>query len=165
MNTDENRESKFPMELILWRHAEAQDAGPKGDFARELTKRGRKQAQKMAEWLRPRLEGDWRVIASPAARAIQTVSPLGRDFETQPALDTSATAEEVLHEAGWPKGGRVIVVGHQPTLGEVAAFLMSGVGGDIGIRKGAVWWFATRERGATTETVLKAVLNPELLEA
>ncbi|HEX7466215.1 MAG TPA: histidine phosphatase family protein, partial [Usitatibacter sp.] len=39
------------MELILWRHAEAEDAGGGGDLARSLTKRGRKQAAKMAEWL------------------------------------------------------------------------------------------------------------------
>ena len=78
------------MELILWRHAEAEDPGPKGDFARELTKKGRKQAERMAEWLRPRLEGKWRVIASPAARAIQTVTPLG--------LDDLAQAEQTIHE-------------------------------------------------------------------
>ena len=47
------------MELILWRHADAEDPGPKGDFARELTKKGRKQAERMAAWLRPRLEGEW----------------------------------------------------------------------------------------------------------
>ena len=51
------------MELILWRHAEAEDANAQGDFARALTKRGRKQAERIAGWLRPRLEGDWKVLA------------------------------------------------------------------------------------------------------
>ena len=37
------------MNLLLWRHAEAQDGDP--DLARELTARGRKQAEKMAHWL------------------------------------------------------------------------------------------------------------------
>jgi phosphohistidine phosphatase len=152
------------MELILWRHAEAEDANPKGDAARELTKRGRRQAQAMAAWLRPRLEGEWRVIASPAARAVQTVAALGREFEVLPALDTSANAASVLRAAGWPGAGRVIVVGHQPTLGEVAAILMDGGEGGLAVRKGAVWWFATRERDGATQAVLRAVLNPELLE-
>ena len=57
------------MDLILWRHADAEDVGSQGDAARNLTKKGRKQAERIAEWLRPRLEGDWRILCSPAARA------------------------------------------------------------------------------------------------
>ena len=34
---------------------------------------------------------------------------------------------------------------------------------DVSIRKGAIWWFATRERRGERETILKAVLNPDLL--
>ena len=152
------------MELILWRHADAEDPGPKGDAARELTKKGRKQAERMAAWLRPRLEGEWLVLSSPAARAVQTVTPLGLDYEIRAGLDTSSSAADMLREAGWPDGERVIVVGHQPTLGEVAAHLMGGGEGDIAVRKGAIYWFATRERDGRTETVLKAMMSPEMLE-
>lgn len=151
------------MELILWRHADAEDPGPKGDFVRELTKKGRKQAERMADWLRPRLEGEWTVLSSPAARAVQTVTPLGMDYEVRPGLDTSSSADDMLGEAGWPDGDRVIVVGHQPTLGEVAALLMGGGAGDIAVRKGAIYWFATRDRDGRTETVLKAMMSPEML--
>lgn len=147
------------MELILWRHADAEDPGPRGDFARELTRKGRRQAEAMAEWLRPRLEGDWRVLSSPAARAIQTVAPLGRDYEVRPRLDPSSRAEDYLREAGWPDAANTIVVGHQPTLGEVAARLL-GEAGDIAVKKGAIWWFATRERDGLRETVLKVVIDP-----
>jgi phosphohistidine phosphatase len=152
------------MELILWRHADAEDAGSRGDLARELTKKGRQQAAAMAEWLRPRLEGDWRVICSPAARAIQTVTPLGRDYEARPRLDPSASAEDYLREAAWPRGANTIVVAHQPTLGEVAARLL-GEAGDIAVKKGAIWWFATRERDGAARTVLKLVIDPEMLSA
>ena len=152
------------MELILWRHAEAEDPGPRGDFARELTKKGRKQAQAMADWLRPRLSPEWRVLASPAARAIQTVTPLGMTYEVRPRLDPSRGARDLLAEAGWPEGGNVVIVGHQPTLGEVAAHLMGGQG-DIAVRKGAIWWFATRERDGRMETVLRTVLDPDALQA
>lgn len=151
------------MELILWRHADAEDPGPKGDFVRELTKKGRKQAERMADWLRPRLEGEWTVLSSPAARAVQTVTPLGMDYEVRSGLDTSSSADDMLGEAGWPDGDRVIVVGHQPTLGEVAALLMGGGAGDIAVRKGAIYWFATRDRDGRTETVLKAMMSPEML--
>jgi phosphohistidine phosphatase len=148
------------MELILWRHAEAEDPGPGGDFARELTKKGRKQAERMAAWLEPRLEGDWLLLSSPAARAMQTAAALGRDIDARPALDPSARAEAILREAGWPGGDRVIVVGHQPTLGEVASILLGGPRGDVFVRKGAIWWFATRGG----ETMLKAVLGPDLAD-
>src|SRR5687767_8814 len=102
------------MELILWRHAEAEDPGPKGDLARSLTKRGRKQAERMAGWLRPRLEGEWRIVASPAARAVQTVTPLGLDYEVRPAIDPSRSASDLLREIGWPQAGKVLAVGHNP---------------------------------------------------
>ena len=152
------------MQLILWRHAEAEDPGPGGDLARELTRKGRRQAEAMAAWLRPRLEGDWRVLASPAARAVQTATPLGRDYEVRPRLDPAGRAEDYLREAGWPDGPDTILVGHQPTLGEVAAMLM-GRRGDIAVKKGAIWWFVARERGGGRETVLKAVIDPGMLSA
>jgi len=152
------------MELILWRHADAEDMGLKGDAARELTKKGRRQAERMAEWLRPRLEGRWLVLSSPAARAVQTVTPLDMDYEVRTGVGTSASARDVLREAGWPGGDRVIVVGHQPTLGEVAAHLLGGTHGDLAVKKGAIWWFATRERAGGVETVLRLVMNPDMLD-
>lgn len=151
------------MDLILWRHAEAEDANPKGDLARTLTKRGRKQAQKMADWLKPRLEGHWRVLASPAERTRQTVEPLGMKFEVSDALAPGASPRELLREAGWPSAAtNVLVVGHQPTLGEVAAQLLRSDAGDVAMRKGAAWWFSTRERDGKVEVVLKAVVDPEM---
>jgi phosphohistidine phosphatase len=152
------------MELILWRHADAEDAGAQGDLSRRLTKKGRKQAERMARWLAPRMLGDWRVICSPAQRALETVEPLGREFEVRDAVSTSSDAAGVLREAGWPGGERVLVVGHQPTLGEVAALLLGGQAGEVSVRKGAILWFATRSREGDGETLLKAVLDPETLE-
>ena len=153
------------MQLILWRHADAEDPGLAGDLARNLTKKGRKQAERMAGWLRPRLEGEWRVLCSPAKRAVQTVEPLGHSFDTVAALAPERGARALLREAGWPKAGNVIVVGHNPTLGEAAAMLMGGPESEVAFRKGAIWWFATREREGRVETLLKAVMEPEMLEA
>ena len=153
------------MELILWRHADAEDPGPAGDAPRRLTKKGRKQAERMAEWLRARVGPEWRIVVSPAKRALETAKPLERDFEVSESVGTNATAATLLEETGWPDADRpVMVVGHQPTLGEVAAQLLDTRDTDTAIRKGAVWWFESRERGGGRETVLKAVMNPELLE-
>ena len=152
------------MEMILWRHADAEDVGPQGDLSRRLTRKGRKQAERMARWLGPRLEGEWRVVVSPAQRALETVEPLAHDFEVCESVSTSARAPDVLREAGWPDADRVIVVGHQPTLGEVAAHLLGAGSEEFSVRKGAILWFATRTREGREETVLKLVLDPETLE-
>ena len=153
------------MDLILWRHADAEDGAGKDDGARELTKRGRKQAERMAEWLRPKLEGDWRIVVSPAKRALQTVKPLDLPFETKDSVGTSVGPESVLREVGWPAASQpAVVVGHQPTLGEVAARLLNGDEEGLAIRKGAIWWFASRMREGREETILKVVMNPEMLD-
>jgi phosphohistidine phosphatase len=153
------------MELILWRHAEAEEPGGKDDMARELTKRGRKQADRMAEWLKPRIDPGWRIVASPATRTLQTVKPLDLPYEVSESVGLSATARGMLAEADWPLGEQsVLVVGHQPTLGEVASVLLLGEEGVAAVRKGSVWWFVARERGGKVEATLKAVLTPELLE-
>ena len=148
------------MDLILWRHAEAEDANGKPDLERNLTKHGRKQAEAMAEWLKPRLPDKCRILVSPAKRALQTVEALGVKFETDKRVATDASPTGILDAAGWPEaGGAVLVVGHQPTLGEVAAELLE-AGGGIAIPKGAIWWFAAK--GPHAEVKLVAVMRPDL---
>ena len=150
------------MDLILWRHAEAEEPGGKEDAERELTKRGRKQAERMARWLRPLVDERSRILVSPAKRTLQTVKPLERDFEESQAVGLDATPSSILDAAGWPDAqGPVLVVGHQPTLGQVAARLIGGTDGDTSIRKGAIWWFTSRDRDGRYETVLKAVRDPD----
>jgi phosphohistidine phosphatase len=156
------RESRRLMDLVLWRHAEAEDGSP--DAERRLTKRGRRQAKKMAEWLDARLPDKAKLVVSPAARARETADALGRKYAANSAVDVDASVDDVLAAAGWPhRGGTVVVVGHQPTLGEVAARLLSGAETEWSVRKGAVWWFSARDRGGDVEIVLTAVLPPELL--
>ena len=150
------------MELILWRHAEAEDGMP--DSARELTGKGLKQARAMAEWLKPRLPESTRIIASPTRRTQQTASALGNDFETVKEIGAGASAKAILAAAGWSAAkGTVVVVGHQPTLGEVAALLLSGELAGWNIKKGAVWWFSRKEKAGVEETVLRAVISPDML--
>src|SRR5436190_9420883 len=128
------------MQLILWRHAEAEDGLGKADTDRELTKKGRKQADRMAAWLRDHIDKDWRILVSPAKRTLQTAEPLGFAFDEEAAVGLAATVKTVLGAADWPGGDEdVVVVGHQPTLGEVAAKIL-GTTEEVAIKKGAVWW-------------------------
>lgn len=150
------------MELILWRHAEAEDTSP--DLARKLTARGRRQASRMADWLNPRLPHDIRILVSPAARAVETAQALGRDYDEEPLLAPRADAAGVLSAVDWPDGPYpVLIVGHQPTLGQVAMQLLSGRPGDAAIRKGGIWWFQSRERDGRTQVVLRSVAAPDWL--
>jgi phosphohistidine phosphatase len=145
------------MDLILWRHAEAEDGTP--DAARKLTKHGREQAKRVAAWLKPRLPKRCEVIVSPATRAQETASALGRRFKADAAVGTNADAAGLIAAVGWPdRQGAILVVGHQPTLGRVAASLLSGAEADWHMAKGAVWWL----RHVDGETRLFAVVHPKL---
>ena len=148
--------------MILWRHAEAADGAP--DHARKLTAKGVKQAEKIAAFLHQHLPDGTRILVSPAARTQQTAAALTNRFTLAPAIAPGASAQAVLQAAHWPDaGGTVLVVGHQPTLGEVAAQLLGCNDYALNIRKGALWWFSQREREGSAEVTLRLVIAPDFL--
>jgi phosphohistidine phosphatase SixA len=204
------------MDLILWRHADAEAGFP--DLARQLTEKGRKQAEKMAAYLSTHLPSDTRILSSPAIRTQQTVSALTKNFTIVPAIAPDASVHAVLQAVRWPDGRgtkakssrahlpllnpdetfshstralknnaqvagylppagegeneslhefcdtghyTVLVVGHQPTLGAVAAQLLGSQQTSLRIKKGSLWWFSCSEH--SSETTLRLVLTPELL--
>lgn len=150
------------MELILWRHAEAENSQP--DMQRALTAKGLEQAEKMAAWLKPRLPADTRILVSPATRAQQTASALGLQFTTLDTLAPGTGVQSLLQETGWPKaGGAVLIVGHQPTLGMTAAFAMTNRTSYWSVKKAAIWWISRRTRGEEQQTLLRTVITPEQL--
>jgi phosphohistidine phosphatase len=150
------------MDLILWRHAEAEEGGP--DLARALTGKGRKQAAHVAEWLLQRLPAKFTLLASPAKRAQQTAEALEVKIKTVERLAPGAAVDDILVAAGWPDHkGAVVVVGHQPDLGNAVAQLLSGAAGDWSLKKGALCWIASRERDDQKQIVLRAAISPDLL--
>lgn len=153
------------MDLILWRHAEAIDLELVGDdMLRSLTPRGEKQAARMAEWLDRQLPSGAKVWASPALRTEQTARALGRKFKTSPALAPLSTVDQLLELTQWPQAkGCVLVVGHQPVLGQAIARLLGLSDSDCAVKKGSVWWLRHRERESATQTVLVTVQSPEVL--
>src|SRR5690349_15395885 len=141
------------MDLILWRHAQAQDlsGGPlvvhdaQLDLARPLTAKGDRQAERMAKWLNHRITDTTRVLVSPAVRTQETARALGRSFKTVDALGPDACVDDLLRAARWPASkDPVMLVGHQPTLGLLAARLMTGQDLPWAPRKGSVWWLRGR---------------------
>ena len=154
------------MELLLWRHAEAEDGFP--DATRRLTPRGKAQAQRMAAWILAHAPKPLRIVASPATRCQQTATALGLPFETDQRLSTSGNAADLLAAAGWPDASpqsAVLIVGHQPTLGQAAARLLSGQDDNWSVKKGALWWLCSRLREKQMVTSLRVSLTPDFAAA
>jgi len=153
------------MDLVLWRHAEAQEwTQGCDDMVRPLTSRGEKQAARMASWLDRQLPGNARIFVSPALRAEQTARTLSRKFKVRPELSPDGTVAQLLELVQWPDAkGVVLVVGHQPTLGQTIAQLIGLSVTECSVKKGAVWWLRSRQREALAQTVVVTVQSPELL--
>ena len=157
------------MDLILWRHAEAEDwpggdAEGGSDLDRSLTSRGEKQAARMAGWLDRQLPEGARILVSPARRCEQTVLALGRKYKIRTELAPDATPAQLLELVQWPQSrSPVLVVGHQPTLGQTIAQLLGLQESDCPVKKGSLWWLRSRERDGHTQTVVVTVQSPEVL--
>ena len=150
------------MDLILWRHAEAEPGMP--DSARKLTPKGERQAKLMAAWLTQVLPADIVILVSPALRCTQTADALGRKYQISNALALDGDPENILTTIGWPKAAQpVLIVGHQPTLGEIAALCISGTAADWQIKKGAAWWLAHPDEDMQQRATLIAAMAPALL--
>ena len=148
------------MDLILWRHADAEEGAD--DAARRLTPKGLKQAARMAAWLDERAPKNAHMLVSPAVRAQQTAEALARDSKTSEQINTGAQAAELLKAAGWPGAyGTVIVVGHQPTLGAAAALALTGKAAPWRMKKGGIWWMSNDDDG---KAFVRAVMTPDLLK-
>jgi phosphohistidine phosphatase len=157
------------MDLILWRHAEAED-WPEGDpqarsdMDRSLTARGEKQAARMAVWLDRQLPEGARIVVSPARRCEQTALALGRKYRLRPEIAPGASAAQLLELVQWPSAKLpVLVIGHQPTLGQTIAQLLGLQESDCPVKKGALWWLRNRDREGQIRTVVVTVQSPEVL--
>jgi phosphohistidine phosphatase len=151
------------MDLLLWRHAEAEDGAD--DLKRRLTQRGEKQARAMAKWIREHQPKDLRIVVSPAVRTQQTAEALKLPFETLRKIGPEACVSELVAASGWPSAsGAVLIVGHQPSLGRMASLLLAGSESEWTIKKGALWWLSNRVRRGETQTVLRAVIPAEFVE-
>jgi phosphohistidine phosphatase len=153
------------MDLILWRHAEAHEASVgEDDMSRSLTPRGERQALRMAQWLDRQLPDGTRIICSPAKRTEQTAMALGRKYKLSASLSPQSSAEMLLATSQWPQSkNAVLIIGHQPILGEAIAQLLGFQRHECAVKKGAVWWLRSRSRLEANQTVLVTVQTPEML--
>lgn len=150
------------MDLLLWRHADAVTGMP--DAERKLSEKGRRQAEKVGNWLSRHAPTELTLLVSPLERARQTAEAFSKRYTLVAALANAASPQELLEAAGWPNAaGAVMLVGHQPTLGEIAAQLL-GSHGALNIRKGALWWFRTKPQARGSVIELRTVVDPAELD-
>lgn len=129
------------MDLILWRHADAEDGEP--DLNRCLSKKGKRQAKHVAQWLREHLEAEHcRVWASQAVRSQETAAYFSGNFMVFPELNPDSSPAQLLPLMQQHAGEHevLLMVGHQPWLGQFAAQLSCGVEASWSLRKGAFFW-------------------------
>jgi phosphohistidine phosphatase len=113
------------MRLVLVRHADAAPGEP--DELRTLTPEGREQAESLGRRLRAEAIDPDAILTSPLLRARETGEALGLGpIEPVEALAPGATAEDV-RAAVAGRGDTVVVIGHQPDCGRIAAALGDGV--------------------------------------
>lgn len=154
------------MDLILWRHAEAEPHAPEGeyelDLRRALTPKGRRHAARVGAWLHRQLPDDVRVLSSPAKRCVQTVEALGRNYKLLDALAPDSSAEAILEAAAWPEHRQpALVVGHQPLLGHIASLVLAGGKQDWRIRKAAVFWIT--HKNSDGMPYVKLAVGPDFI--
>jgi phosphohistidine phosphatase len=149
------------MDLILWRHAQAEDlTGSQSDNDRQLTPKGQQQAAQMALWLNKVLPRHCKILVSPSQRTLQTAQALGRPFSVVEEIGTGSTAEKILAACNWPNSREaVLVIGHQPLLGQIVNKLIPTMR-YVSIRKANVWWISQKDG---EEVFLKAVMSPEMV--
>jgi phosphohistidine phosphatase len=115
------------MRLYLVRHAEAAPGEP--DDLRPLTAEGRQQARDLGQRMRDELTRPEANLTSPLLRARETGGELSRalNVEAEPddRLAPGATVDDVRAVLAG-RGGPVVVVGHQPDCGQIAAALSGG---------------------------------------
>ena len=118
----------------------------------------------MGQWLDRQLPDVTRILVSPARRAEQTAFALGRKYKIRTELAPDGTVPQLLELVQWPDDkATVLVIGHQPTLGQTISHLLGLSANACAVKRGAVWWLRSRERESQLQTVVVTVQSPEVL--
>lgn len=109
------------------------EAGMTSDWERPLTKKGRDRIYKEATGLLALEISPDRIFTSPLLRAQQTaqvvaeVLKMGEALEEIRELAPDRSPQEVIRRLGtYQNIQRILLIGHQPLLGETASYLLSG---------------------------------------
>jgi phosphohistidine phosphatase len=116
------------MELIVLRHAEAEDHAPT-DHLRRLTEKGTHQAEAVGVYLKEHAIKVDIILSSPALRTAETAEIVAEELElevqTVPWALPGMTPEMAMNSLErFQSAKRVLLVGHQPDIGLLVARLL-----------------------------------------
>jgi len=154
--------------LIIWRHAEAEDHSVGClDTDRKLTKKGQKDAEKMAKWLNVHLPSNTKVLCSPAKRCLETAIFLqqlnNHELNVADFLSADSTVENIANNVINDDSAKtLLIVGHQPNLGLLIAKLLGMNENSCVVKKCTVWWLKQRHSNGAMQTYLFTVQHPAL---
>jgi phosphohistidine phosphatase len=131
------------MRIIIARHAKAEDHEKRErDEERKLVEDGREQAKKLGKVLKATGELPDEIWTSPLIRCVETAEIAARELgravpiRTVQKLAPGASAEEIAYLASKSALARLMVMGHAPDVGLLAAHLL-GFHGEHNLKKGA----------------------------
>ncbi|MBN3859027.1 MAG: histidine phosphatase family protein [Neisseriaceae bacterium] len=160
------------MELLLWRHAEAEDNPD--DMKRHLTKKGLQQAEKMVKWITKHFPNEHTVWVSEAIRTQETANFLKHKPAIKPHLNPSSSAAIILNDIlNNIFSENLIIVGHQPWIGDLTAHLIYNTHYNSyanrplywSFKKASIWWLEIKQDDEHAfYTKVKANLSPDLLD-
>jgi len=132
------------MKLIIMRHGKAEDRHPEGDHARRLTPKGHAQAERQAKRLTANGLLPNLILSSPLVRARETAETFAQAAAISgPMIQTwlgcgmrpgSAMKELVAYT----EFKTVCIVGHEPDLSSLVAWLTGGTTSSIRMKKGSI---------------------------
>lgn len=158
------------MRIILARHAKAEEGGGKADEERRLVDEGREQAKLLGKFLARTMDKVDEVWTSPYPRARETAEiaavPLLTKVTEEPELRIGGDLEQVGWKLAQVGKGTVMLTGHQPDLGMLAARLL-GIRSPVTLKKTGICVIDTpnpaKGVGRAVAT-LKPSSYPEILE-
>jgi len=156
------------MELLVIRHGKAEGHGITGDGDRALVAKGHEQAKHLGRMLKHAKRLPEIVLSSPLVRARQTAEDICEEAGLpgpviQGWLACGMDPERAWQElAAFREFGRVAIVGHEPDLSGLIAFLMGCPHGAIRMKKGAC--AVLQLRPPTVIATLEALIPPKLAE-
>ena len=168
------RKAQSGYELYIMRHGLAVARGSVGfadDAQRTLLPEGKEKMREIAEGLkRVGLELDW-VVSSPLVRAVETAKITAESLASTETVDVcdamrpGGSPEDVIaFLAKRPSRTRVLVVGHEPDLSELAARLIgAGSQANLGLKKGGCCMVSFEEFPPRSPGQLEWWLTPRLM--
>ncbi|HTP80499.1 MAG TPA: phosphohistidine phosphatase SixA [Bacteroidota bacterium] len=159
------------MHLYFLRHGDADDNPGVSDRERRLSPTGKKQAEIAAQFCRRSRARFDSVLSSPLVRACETAEPFVRNgfvksvTQTEALLPTSSPAE-LLAELRAHPSDQLLLVGHQPLLGDCISCLIAPDGeANIEVKKGSLT-LVELKRGLLAGTgILRWMLLNEQMES